>query len=46
MQDDITDATLCIVKRGIADRERVGIYGASYGGYASLFALQKEPGPI
>ena len=43
MQDDITDATLCAVDRGIVDRERIGIFGISYGGYAALRAVQKEP---
>ncbi len=43
MQDDVTDAAIWAVRAGIADRNRVGIYGASYGGYAALRALQKEP---
>ncbi len=43
MQDDITDATLWAIDQGIADEERVCIYGASYGGYATLAGLTKEP---
>ena len=43
MQDDITDAALWAVEQGIADRARIGIYGSSYGGYAALRAMQKEP---
>ncbi len=43
MQDDITDATLWAIKEGIADKDRVCIYGASYGGYAALMAVVKEP---
>jgi dipeptidyl aminopeptidase/acylaminoacyl peptidase len=36
MQDDLTDAVKWAVDEGIADPVRVGIYGASYGGYAAL----------
>jgi len=43
MQDDLTDATLWAIKEGIADKERVCIYGGSYGGYASLMGVVKEP---
>ncbi|MFC5577473.1 alpha/beta hydrolase family protein [Lysobacter niabensis] len=43
MQDDITDATRWAIKEGIADPKRVCLYGASYGGYASLMGVAKEP---
>ena len=43
MQDDLTDATKWAVKSGIADPRRICIYGASYGGYASLMGVAKEP---
>jgi dienelactone hydrolase len=43
MQDDITDATRWAVAQGIADGKRVCIAGASYGGYATLMGLAKEP---
>ncbi|MCD4694890.1 MAG: S9 family peptidase [Bacteroidales bacterium] len=43
MQDDITDGTNWLIKRGIADPERIAIYGGSYGGYATLMGLVKEP---
>ena len=43
MQDDLTDATMWAVKKGIADRERICIYGGSYGGYAALMGVVKEP---
>ncbi len=43
MQDDLTDATLWAIKKGIADKNRICIYGGSYGGYASLMAVVKEP---
>ena len=43
MQDDLTDAVYWAVKEGIADKERVCIYGASYGGYAAMMGVVKEP---
>jgi len=43
MQDDITDGVLHLVKEGIVDKGRVCLYGASYGGYATLQGLVKEP---
>ena len=43
MQDDITDGVEWLVKQGIADPKRVCIYGASYGGYATLAGLTQTP---
>jgi dipeptidyl aminopeptidase/acylaminoacyl peptidase len=43
MQDDLTDATHWAVAQGIADANRICIYGASYGGYAALMGVAKEP---
>lgn len=43
MQDDLTDATNWAIKQGIADPKRICIYGASYGGYATLEGVVKEP---
>jgi dipeptidyl aminopeptidase/acylaminoacyl peptidase len=43
MQDDVTDATRWAVAHGIADPQRICIYGASYGGYAALEGAVKEP---
>ena len=43
MQDDITDGVQWLVREGIADAKRVCIYGASYGGYATLMGLVKTP---
>ena len=43
MQDDLTDATQWAIREGIADKNRICIYGASYGGYASLMGVAKEP---
>ena len=43
MQDDITDGVDWLVKEGIADPDRIAIYGASYGGYATLAGLTFTP---
>ena len=43
MQDDITDGTKWLIDKGIADSTRIAIYGGSYGGYATLMGLVKEP---
>jgi dipeptidyl aminopeptidase/acylaminoacyl peptidase len=43
MQDDITDGVKWLVKEGIADSTRIAIYGASYGGYATLAGITKTP---
>jgi dipeptidyl aminopeptidase/acylaminoacyl peptidase len=43
MQHDITDGVQHLVDQGIADPERVGIYGISYGGYATLAGLTFTP---
>jgi dipeptidyl aminopeptidase/acylaminoacyl peptidase len=43
MQDDLTDATKWAIKSGIANPNRICIYGASYGGYAALMGVAKEP---
>lgn len=43
MQDDLTDATRWAIAQGIADPSRICIYGASYGGYAALMGVAKEP---
>lgn len=43
MQDDITDGVRWLVEQGIADPARVAIYGASYGGYATLAGVTFTP---
>lgn len=43
MQDDITDATRAMIAQGIADLNRICIFGGSYGGYAALEGAVKEP---
>jgi dipeptidyl aminopeptidase/acylaminoacyl peptidase len=44
MQDDLTDATRWAIEQGFADRSRICLFGGSYGGYASLMGVAKEPG--
>jgi dipeptidyl aminopeptidase/acylaminoacyl peptidase len=43
MQDDISDGVKWIINQGIADPQRVAIYGGSYGGYATLAGLTFSP---
>ncbi len=43
MQYDLIDGVDWAVKKGIADPDRVGIMGGSYGGYATLAALAFTP---
>ena len=43
MQDDVTDGVQWAIEQGIADPERIAIYGGSYGGYATLAGLTKTP---
>ncbi len=43
MQDDLTDGVKWAIAQGLADSKRVAIYGASYGGYATLAGLTLTP---
>jgi dipeptidyl aminopeptidase/acylaminoacyl peptidase len=43
MHDDLLDAVDHLVSTGAIDRERVGIYGGSYGGYAALVGATFTP---
>ncbi|MFY2765369.1 alpha/beta hydrolase family protein [Arenimonas sp. MALMAid1274] len=43
IMNDVIDATHWAIKQGIADAERVCIYGASFGGYSSMMAPAREP---
>lgn len=43
MQDDLTDGVMQLVKDGIVDKNKVCIYGGSYGGYAALWGPIKDP---
>ena len=44
MQDDVADAVRWAVAQGWVDGQRVCIAGASYGGYATLMGLVRDPG--
>ena len=43
MINDMTDATLWMVENGYADKDRLCVYGGSYGGYGTLQSLVREP---
>lgn len=43
MQDDVSDATRWAIAQGIADKDRICIYGGSYGGYAALEGAVSVP---
>jgi dipeptidyl aminopeptidase/acylaminoacyl peptidase len=43
MQDDITDGVRWVIGQGLANPKRVAIYGASYGGYATMAGLAFTP---
>ena len=43
MQNDITDGVLWLIKQGIVNKDRVAIYGGSYGGYAALAGATFTP---
>ena len=43
MIDDMTDGVEWAVAEGIADPNRICTYGASYGGYAALQSVVREP---
>jgi dipeptidyl aminopeptidase/acylaminoacyl peptidase len=43
MQDDLTDGFKWAVSQGFADPKRTCIVGASYGGYAAMWGVAKDP---
>lgn len=43
MQDDITDGVRWLISKGIADSNRIGIYGFSFGGYFALNGVIHDP---
>jgi dipeptidyl aminopeptidase/acylaminoacyl peptidase len=43
MQDDITWGVKYLVDKGISDPKRIGIFGGSYGGYATLAGVAFTP---
>ncbi len=44
IQNDIIDAVNWTIKQGHADKDRICIYGGSFGGYSALMAPVKAPG--
>jgi dipeptidyl aminopeptidase/acylaminoacyl peptidase len=43
IQDDIHDGALWAIKEGYADPDRIGVYGASFGGYSTLMQIVRWP---
>ncbi|WP_417434339.1 prolyl oligopeptidase family serine peptidase [Idiomarina abyssalis] len=43
MINDMTDGVMHVVEEGIVDKDRMCVYGASYGGYAALMTVIREP---
>ncbi|MDD3566911.1 MAG: S9 family peptidase [Bacteroidales bacterium] len=43
MQDDITYGVKYLIDEGVVDKDRIGIFGISYGGYATLAGLAFTP---
>src|SRR5580658_1636744 len=43
MHDDLLDAVDYVVQQGWADKDRIAIYGGSYGGYAALVGAAFTP---
>jgi dipeptidyl aminopeptidase/acylaminoacyl peptidase len=43
MQNDLTDGVESLIRSGEADRSRICIMGASYGGYAALYGGATQP---
>ena len=44
IQNDIIDATQWAIDQGYADKDRICIFGGSFGGYSSLMAPIRAPG--
>ena len=44
IQNDIVDATKWAIANGYVDKERICIYGGSFGGYSALMAPIRSPG--
>jgi dipeptidyl aminopeptidase/acylaminoacyl peptidase len=43
MQEDIMDGVQWVIAQGVADKKRIAIYGASFGGYVALCGLTFNP---
>lgn len=46
MQDDKDDGAAWLVEQGIADPDKIAIFGYSYGGFAAFAATVRENGPF
>lgn len=46
MQDDKDDGAAWLVEQGIAQADRIAIFGYSYGGFAAMAAVVREDGPF
>ena len=44
IQNDILEATHWVIDQGYVDKDRICIFGGSFGGYSSLMAPIREPG--
>lgn len=43
MQQDITDGVKWLIREGIADKDRIAIYGSGFGGFSALYGLCFHP---
>ncbi|RUO45107.1 alpha/beta hydrolase family protein [Idiomarina aquatica] len=43
MINDMTDGVMHLIDEGIANKDRMCVYGGSYGGYAALMTVIREP---
>jgi dipeptidyl aminopeptidase/acylaminoacyl peptidase len=43
VQQDIADGVRWVIQQGIADPDRIGVFGKGYGGHAALMGLATEP---
>jgi dipeptidyl aminopeptidase/acylaminoacyl peptidase len=43
LMDDVEDGVCFVLEKGWTDKEKIAIYGASHGGYATLMGLVKTP---
>ncbi|MDV6317010.1 S9 family peptidase [Idiomarina sp. HP20-50] len=43
MINDMTDGVMHVIDEGIVDKDRMCVYGGSYGGYAALMTVIREP---
>jgi dipeptidyl aminopeptidase/acylaminoacyl peptidase len=44
IQDDITDGVQAMIAQGMANKDKICIYGASFGGYSALMNPIRNPG--